>query len=1631
MTKANLRLAGGVINQQDFAARMRDEAQLDRDQSIRALKELKTQLSTPSGGVKGGILRLMNASDRRGNTGKQLIFERKNWLQGGRYFSREGRQRTADALRILFQNAGLSTRALDLHLRENSNKAGGKAFLNILDRAVEAIDQVRGSEFDIDKTAAAARGLTERLDKGNVHRADLDGLVYEFNTLNQRFDRYVNYLELPSQQGQERTITQARPVVAARAQIEAAKTKLSQLQNAASTSKTEAERVRVLIDQASTTVDLCRARFAARQPAGAIHRELTSLRSEIQEAVTRGLTTASMPEDQSLLRGLQTALLSEIDQLTTQIESQYREYKLDPASDWHRYSDDARAGVKTRLTELAQQFDALRAERRSVLLRMAEPGRSEADLAADRAALEALENARQPIVDAARTERDKLTSLCEQWQPGERWREMPWTIGRPTDAQQRTLDFKAGDIVAREKVYLRGASRHFGLPAGDPSDGAGLSRLAQLLADPSRLEEAIGYARANRVQLGGTEAIGVLAAQGLAADPARVAAFALAVVDVEADHWDRQLRVLLMGAFPPPAGSPFGTSSAEFRAAVRSLAAIDADAGLAVAEDTASVYGGLVAPPSWTGSPGPIERAVLTIRQQAEVRLEGLDARDAIVSLAGASYDLRGTRIQDSTVLLLLDPGFHPHGPRFRNITLDRWPGTTVAFSFSGRGLRPSQWDATLAAAGQWVTSLPPERGEMAAALVRQLVEFSDEIRNPRAVAATVATATLRYPEVARDPQVRDWIESQGGWDEMIDRSWDQGLGERLGEAVSIKRLTDGSMSDSELMATLFRVPQLLSDPPVFQAVLARESRDEMFAKLFLFLPESKRSFCLRLMAASATASQTEDLRRRLSWAESSPIPAPGSGGPEPTVEQVQAHLAVLEDVAARAPLLFGQAVHAGALPNLLCWRDRMSDDDPATPSLRARIDAIEQAALHAPRFDPQVQIYAQNDLLPALEQMGYGRTVEGKWVWDGGQHYLIPTRTPSEDGQVFLLIRADAYRAMGQNPGAVDWGQVHLITAGRPRGVGQSEGGPVVRQLGGAERASLMSAAAEDLYVMQAALLSGEAELPGKLFGHLGVPPSLQGLLARGIKGIGVDGGSQEALRRETDEQMAAEVAKWVTEDGQLTPEHLTALRAWATEQRVVTNDREFAMFLFNLSASVTRLGSESGLGTAGSSVGALRQYGHLLFRQCRDEIQNVLEARPELIQGKVAQDYLNKIDSTFQADSCSDLLSVPMMDLGANMHLASYLRTVPQRWMNPNRAEMLQEILAGNEGAQRAPDEQRVMSIEAPPVFPVDNDAIQAQEDANPAEWPSLTRVFGLFDQAMARAQQAEPDYPGFVIAARRGLSDYQAYVNAAGYAPSSQFSHLPLGQRAAAAQEQGLILGVGEWAQPQRVLRSDGAVAGDRHTPHSALVERANEMRGRLEIADGHVVNEALLSYLDLGETRQAYVDAVRALKLADALVPGLQNWEGPLPARLDEFREQRNALLTARAGAPMQTIREALPAVVDALRQVEQARAELSHRDQLMADAIEQRESQRAALSENNPRREVLAREIDALQAHRAALADSLKKLSGEALVAFETEVRQDLDFLGRLGLLPDPPEEDPVDEEAVAVIVERVEPQDAI
>jgi hypothetical protein len=88
--------------------------------------------------------------------------------------------------------------------------------------------------------------------------------------------------------------------------------------------------------------------------------------------------------------------------------------------------------------------------------------------------------------------------------------------------------------------------------------------------------------------------------------------------------------------------------------------------------------------------------------------------------------------------------------------------------------------------------------------------------------------------------------------------------------------------------------------------------------------------------------------------------------------------------------------------------------------------------------------------------------------------------------------------------------------------------------------------------------------------------------------------------------------------------------------------------------------------------------------------------------------------------------------------------------------------------------------------------------------------------------------------------------------------------------------------------------------------------------------------------------------------------------------------------------------------------------------LITGAIERRESEHSRLPEGAPRREVLSHEIEALQAHRGVLAASLGKLSGEALIAFETELRRDLDFLGRLGLLPDPPGPDPVDDVAVAI-----------
>jgi hypothetical protein len=61
----------------------------------------------------------------------------------------------------------------------------------------------------------------------------------------------------------------------------------------------------------------------------------------------------------------------------------------------------------------------------------------------------------------------------------------------------------------------------------------------------------------------------------------------------------------------------------------------------------------------------------------------------------------------------------------------------------------------------------------------------------------------------------------------------------------------------------------------------------------------------------------------------------------------------------------------------------------------------------------------------------------------------------------------------------------------------------------------------------------------------------------------------------------------------------------------------------------------------------------------------------------------------------------------------------------------------------------------------------------------------------------------------------------------------------------------------------------------------------------------------------------------------------------------------------------------------------------------------------------------------------ALANSLAKLSGETLVAFEKEVRSDLEFLGRLGLLPEAPAEALADEDAVAVVLDELRPADSM
>jgi hypothetical protein len=135
--------------------------QLGAQDAQKTLHELQTQLSSGNG-TKSGILRLRYASDSRGNDRHEMVFERKTKWNFGASSDTQAHARTADAVRILFERAGLPVQALDRYLARNHNKLKAEDFQPLLKAHVEALDEVN-QRFDSKITASSLRELEQRL----------------------------------------------------------------------------------------------------------------------------------------------------------------------------------------------------------------------------------------------------------------------------------------------------------------------------------------------------------------------------------------------------------------------------------------------------------------------------------------------------------------------------------------------------------------------------------------------------------------------------------------------------------------------------------------------------------------------------------------------------------------------------------------------------------------------------------------------------------------------------------------------------------------------------------------------------------------------------------------------------------------------------------------------------------------------------------------------------------------------------------------------------------------------------------------------------------------------------------------------------------------------------------------------------------------------------------------------------------------------------------------------------------------------------------------------------------------------------------------------------------------------------
>lgn len=785
---------------------------------------------------------------------------------------------------------------------------------------------------------------------------------------------------------------------------------------------------------------------------------------------------------------------------------------------------------------------------------------------------------------------------------------------------------------------------------------------------------------------------------------------------------------------------------------------------------------------------------------------------------------------------------------------------------------------------------------------------------------------------------------------------------EGLGEAMAEYQVFDGTLktqdfSQPAVRAVMERSPHLLQASTLSEVSASAAGRQWLSTLALSWPPERATSLL------NALRQTLPDLAAQLSsWREAmanSPFQAALDGGAWPRDNAALAdYVQTLQGVAALAPeALLPQS---GRLALLFLHGAKLDAQGPQA-ALRQSIGELEQGFLATPSVEP---------IVLALSQQGLASRAHAQAPWTFDPPTVILPFLSEADGRSYHLSVTEALLTqVAESPATADWSQALVWTSAAP-GAPESP----VEAVSPAQRRALLPTLVGAHAMLSKAYAATGSGMVGKLLASLDLPAAALNRLAEGMvrrpnkpDPVATSLMLQPHFQTWIDTEPLAHLEnahEW--HKAQLKPEHLSKLRLWAEQQGIAANDMLFDQFLFALSASMTRMSAKDGLGTPTDSVEALRFYGYLLFKAAQPGLRQTLEARPELKirPHESAEQHLQRFEAQFTADHCASLLSEPMMDLSRLMNEDAYIRAVPLRFMeNGTTLERAKDLMAHEQlrdNPQLRPADAQVQQNLLPEVTPPSGAALETL----PPDGQSVLNQWALSQRTQASSAQA--DYVGHVLALRRGLGSYQAFLSEHGY------THL----KPAAGQNQPDVEPAEGGPLQMLNLSQFGHPVADaqnklHHTAESWVVSKGQELVSDLALLDRFNLMAFKEHESQLQADGRALLEAMANLRRAqeplDMLDPSVRI-AGPLDSWAERLQHQH----TERLREPLHAAQQQAVLVSERLGLVQVLQTEMAGRQAQLDNRLNAINQDLSALPPQAGKAVRLDKERLLLEAHRSEL-----------------------------------------------------------